>query len=555
MQAKARQNLGHVLTVAVTGLYVSLVTLMPANAQFFGNWGNGGWGGWGRPQPQQRNQRPFNLFGHFFPSAPAPAVRGREIQTDYSHAPSPPKKPDPAAANPIVVIGDSMADWLAYGLEDALAERSEFSVLRRDHPASGLIRYDPRRDTEWPQAIREMIAADKPKFIVMMIGLNDRQQIRERAPTANPPANANTPGRPAGAANPPRPETATVDPELQAQQSADQQNAEEQQDAELPPQPAGGNQRGGPATPGTFEFHTDRWEATYVRRIEAAIAALKSARVPVFWVGLPAQRNIRASSDTAYLNELYRQEAEKAGITYVDIWDGFVDEGGRYSLQGPDFDGQIRRLRSGDGVYFTKAGAQKLAHYVEREILRVMVNRGPVELPLEPAPAQPSGVTGRPVAGPVVPLTVFSGNGDELLGAGRGGDRLNAADPVATRVLVRGEALSPSSGRADDFSWPRPSLALAPAENAAPAEQPATPAPPVARSQPPAAAQPKGRARTAAPAAAGASSDVQNGETAPAPVPRIFHPRSNPGPTSPFDGILRPPAAIKPSAGMPTVVR
>jgi hypothetical protein len=544
------------------GLCVSLVTGIPANAQFFGNWGNGGWGGWGRPQPQQRNQRQFNPFGNFFPRAPAPAVREREMPADYSRAPSPQKKPDPAAANPILVVGDSMSDWLAYGLEDALADRPEFAVLRRNHAASGLIRYDPRRDIEWPQAIKEMIAADKPKFIVMMIGLNDRQQIRERAPTANPPAN--TPGHPAGAANPSRAEPQPVDPELQAQQSADRQNAEEQQDAELPPQPAGGAQRSAAPTPGTFEFHTDHWEAAYVRRIDAAVAAFKSAHVPIFWVGLPAQRNTRASSDSAYLNELYRQEAEKAGITYVDIWDGFVDEGGRYSLQGPDFEGQIRRLRSGDGIYFTKAGAQKLAHYVEREILRVMVNRAaPVALPLEPAPAaapgtRQGGASGRPVAGPVVPLTVSSGSGDELLGGGRG-DRANASDPVATRVLVRGEALSAPMGRADNFNWPRPSGAPAPApENAAaPTEQPVPPAPPVARSQPPAASQPKGQPRTAAPASAGAaaSPDAQNAETAPAPARRVFRPRANPAPTSPLDGILRPPAPIKPSAGLPSFVR
>jgi hypothetical protein len=53
---------------------------------------------------------------------------------------------------------------------------------------------------------------------------------------------------------------------------------------------------------------------------------------------------------------LYRDAAEKAGITYADVWDGFVDEAGRFLLQGPDFEGQIRRRRSYDGVYFTKAG-------------------------------------------------------------------------------------------------------------------------------------------------------------------------------------------------------
>ena len=72
-----------------------------------------------------------------------------------------------------------------------------------------------------------------------------------------------------------------------------------------------------------------------------------------------------------YLDDLYRARAEKAGINYIDVWDGFVDESGRFTSQGPDFEGQTRRLRAGDGVHFTKAGARKLAHYLEREIRRV----------------------------------------------------------------------------------------------------------------------------------------------------------------------------------------
>ena len=69
-----------------------------------------------------------------------------------------------------------------------------------------------------------------------------------------------------------------------------------------------------------------------------------------------------------FLDALYRDGAGKAGITYVDVWDGFVDEAGRFLQKGPDFEGQIRQLRTDDGVFFTKPGARKLAHYVEREI-------------------------------------------------------------------------------------------------------------------------------------------------------------------------------------------
>src|SRR5258708_28109265 len=105
--------------------------------------------------------------------------------------------------------------------------------------------------------------------------------------------------------------------------------------------------------------------------------------------------------------------ADKAGIIFVDIWDGFVDESGRYSPQGPDYEGQIRRLRTGDGIYFTKFGARKLAHYVEREIDRVMGNKSlPVALPIPPdptpqaTPANPSAPAERPAAGPVISLTL-----------------------------------------------------------------------------------------------------------------------------------------------------
>ena len=89
------------------------------------------------------------------------------------------------------------------------------------------------------------------------------------------------------------------------------------------------------------------------------------------------------------------------------MWDGFVDEDGNFSIRGPDYNGQIRQLRSADGVYFTKAGALKLGHYVERELQRLLATRGtPVALPApepsEPTPASPGAAAPRPVAGPVV---------------------------------------------------------------------------------------------------------------------------------------------------------
>jgi hypothetical protein len=109
-------------------------------------------------------------------------------------------------------------------------------------------------------------------------------------------------------------------------------------------------------------------------------------------------------------------------------------------------------------VYFTRPGARKLAHYVEREITRLLAARSaPVALPTEPATPDANAVPGqpapRPLAGPIVPLVESSVGTDQLLGGP--GSRPAAVDPLAARTLVKGEPLTPPAGRADDFVWPR----------------------------------------------------------------------------------------------------
>jgi hypothetical protein len=78
--------------------------------------------------------------------------------------------------------------------------------------------------------------------------------------------------------------------------------------------------------------------------------------------------------------------------------------------------------------------------------------------PEEQAPAKGHA---RPAIGPIVPLNVTTGGeGGDLLGAG-GVAAQHESDPVAARVLSRGEAVAAPHGRADDFSWPRPDAGAA----------------------------------------------------------------------------------------------
>ncbi|MBU6458850.1 MAG: DUF459 domain-containing protein, partial [Bradyrhizobium sp.] len=445
---------GPLIAVAVALL---LGVVGPASAQFFN------FGGPSRPS------HGGGWFGGdlFAPFQQPPQQPKRVIREDFSKAP-PPEKRDPAAAPPernVMVLGDGMADWLAYGLEDTYADRPDMGVMRRARATSGLIRYQPKGEpADWAAAAKGFLATEKPDAIVMMLGLNDRIAIREPpaekseakpdkkgekkdakakpAAGAKPDADGNKSGEATEAA---KPDDKAVDTELP------QDDADNDAPPVITPEKA--------RTPnGLYEFRDERWVELYTKKIEELIGVLKSKGVPVVWVGLPAVRGARATSDMLFLDALYRDAAGKAGITYVDIWDGFVDEAGRFMQQGPDFEGQIRRLRSYDGVYFTKAGARKLAHYVEREVTRLLAARsGPIALPTEPATpdtnAQPGQPAPRPLAGPIVPLVASSIDTDQLLGGP--GSRPAPVDPLAARTLVKGEPLAPPAGRADDFVWPR----------------------------------------------------------------------------------------------------
>lgn len=430
---------------AVLATALLLCAPTSSQAQFF--WGgssdsNRGRSGWNWFEPRQSDSAP-SLFER--PAAPV----------DYSRAP-PPRKTDPkaeaAVTTPILVLGDSMADWLGYGLEQAYADSPEIAILRRHKTFSGLIRTETRSDPrgeypDWPHAARDLIATQKPKFVLFMIGINDRRPLREVTQAAPPH---------------PKPPPAQAAPQQAGAAANEEAPAEDDNKPQAaPPAPPT------PALPPVvrhLEFRSDAWGEAYMRRIDETIAALKTSDVPVFWVGLPPPRGPKASADMAYLNDLYRGRADKAGIIFIDVWDGFVDEEGRYVQYGPDVEGQTRRLRSGDGVYFTQAGARKLAHYVQREIQRWLNNR-PAEVavttPEEPkdseTPAAKSGPQARPLSGPTVPLT-----GDRLIEANDllgGSGHPPSNDAIAVKVLVEGASLPAPAGRADDFAWPRRDVA------------------------------------------------------------------------------------------------
>lgn len=455
---------GPLIAVAVAiAMLVAIVA--PASAQFFPF----GFGQRPPPPPQRQYQQQYppqqRGFGDFFapfqqqaPSsdqAPAPRV-------DYSRAPPPkPDKGDSTVERHVLVLGDAMADWLAYGLEDAFADQPDMGVTRKHRTVSGLLRYQPRGEpSEWAAAAKGIIAQEKADVIVVMLGLHDRTTIREPVVEKPDPKkdDRKKAESKAGAKQDAAPAAAPVNPaKTEKPEDAEAPPAEDQADNSDTPSITA-PERTTRSANGLNEFRSERWVELYKKKIDEMIGVLKAKGVPVLWVGLPALRGPKATSDMLFLDALYRESASKSNITYVDIWDGFVDEAGRFMQQGPDFEGQTRRLRTNDGVFFTKAGARKMAHYVDREIKRLLTNRAvPVALPSDPGTpdtnAKPGVPAPRPLAGPILPLVASSVGTNDLLGGA--GTRPAAIDALAARTLVKGEPLAAPGGRADDASWPR----------------------------------------------------------------------------------------------------
>src|SRR5450759_1911092 len=141
----------------------------PASAQFFN------FGGPPRPQPPARSGGGW-FGGELFAPFQQPAPKRVE---DYSKAP-PPEKRETVPERNVLVLGDAMADWLAYGLEDAYSELPDMGVIRKHKTASGLIKYQPKgAPADWAAAARGILATEKPDAIVIMLGLDDRVSIRE----------------------------------------------------------------------------------------------------------------------------------------------------------------------------------------------------------------------------------------------------------------------------------------------------------------------------------------------------------------------------------------
>lgn len=344
---------------------------------------------------QEQPRRPRNLLEFLFgsrdrtyiePRRQQPVARPRIRAKSAKARPRAPSEPTIEAvekletARTVLVVGDFMGSGLAEGLDAVFAQNPEIRVIDRTKGSSGFARED---FYNWPEEIKALIETEKPATIVVMLGSNDRQQMR-------------------------------------IGQSREQ-------------------------------LLTENWTKEYQTRSTALATAISERKIPFIWVGQPSFKSKKMLSDMLVFNDVHRQAAEAAGGTFVDIWDGFVDENGAYVTNGPDINGQPVRLRSNDGINLSKAGKRKVAFYTEKPLNKILgIGGGPAG----------AGIAALPEAGPqsrvpvdrTLPVALDDpelDGGTELLGLKA--TPKTDAKTAAERLVVEGLAPDPTPGRADDF--------------------------------------------------------------------------------------------------------
>ncbi|TDH35078.1 DUF459 domain-containing protein [Pseudohoeflea suaedae] len=214
---------------------------------------------------------------------------------------------------------------------------------------------------------------------------------------------------------------------------------------------------------GRAEVRSQAWLSEYEKRTDEIIRIVADSGKPLVWVGLPSFNFTSMSADMLALNGIFKQHVEQANGEFVDIWDGFVDEDGKFIFTGSDINGQQVRLRGSDGINVTKAGRRKMAFYVEKNIRRLLgsaaepsagvADLDDSNLPDLSFPTSPLETQNPTRTNPVALNDPDLDGGSELLGGTVTSVNLT---PTPRDILVN-QGIAPEApvGRADNFAWPK----------------------------------------------------------------------------------------------------
>lgn len=374
----------------------------------------------GDPAPagaQERDDRFFSLRdpfrprgGDLFRSSPViidvPSRQARPLDAPtgepqgiaYGSAAEADAQRQTPASEYIVVIGDALSDYLAQGLADAFVQdRPDVAVIKKGRANSTLLRGDQAFD--WLVGAFDVLNTEKITIGVVMIGLNDRQPVRD--------------------------DTGTHDPRSERWHEIYRRRVDDL---------------------------INRFKQKNVPLYWVGLPAMRSARATQDMQALNEIIRERTARANVPFIDVWDGFVDEQGAFFNS---GPALDGQTRRLRASD---GVGFTRSG-GRKLAHFAEREIAIFLNQKApLMVPV---PADEPSPSAgapaagPASAAAPAQRPVAGPVVPLVGVTGPGGALAGASNA-QRSFSQDQTVMRVLLRGESPPAVSGRADDFAWTSP---------------------------------------------------------------------------------------------------
>ncbi len=363
--------------------------------------------------------------------APTPTPSPRKThRSDYvpsttTRAPGAPGGAPVQANFHVEVLGDSLAVLASDGLTDAFTDKPEVGIVDKARDASGLVRTDYY---DWAKfATENAAAADKPDFVVILLGINDGQPMRDGADTVD-----------------------TLSDKWKERYG----------------------QR--------IEAFVAPYAAAHIPVAWVSLPPMRVDRANTQAVALNALFREHAEKAGAKFIDIYDAFADQNG--QYDAYGPNVD-GQQVKLRGSDgihftkagsrklasfVESEIKRVfdkrNPASEVASLPPDIEHEADDINAQIQREL-NAPPAAAPTAPSPAPEAAgeppadpaparrLSPRPVAGPILPLTAKVLSPGGVL-ATRETHPIVESEMVQ-RVLRSGEPPEPISGRADDFAWPK----------------------------------------------------------------------------------------------------
>ncbi len=350
------------------------------------------------------------------PEAPAPPPhRPHKRVRDFVPATTTrePGTPGGAPVQPtffIDVLGDSLGLLAEEGLTQAFADKPEISMANLAREASGLVRDDYY---DWVKAAHDLATGkDRIDLVVVMMGINDLQPMRDGADTLDPLSDR---------------WRALYAQRVEAVVAQFQATHIPVVWVGLPPMRADRANAGVVKLNEIYKEHAEKAGAKYIDIWDAF--ADQNGQYDAYGPNVDGQNvKLRAADGVLFTKAGSRKVAHFLEAEIMRVFDKNKPQNETATLP-PDI--------------------EQAAGDINAQIRREMGAPEEPATPGAPAPLEPP----KPLAGPILSLTARPISPGGTLVA-RETTPADEPDAVA-RVLRRGEPVDPRTGRADDFSWPR----------------------------------------------------------------------------------------------------